>query len=73
MSEKLKLCSGTEAIKKLQKRGWKVIRQKGSHIMMTKDNYFYTLSIPVHKELGIGILYKLLKQAQISTEEFNGL
>lgn len=29
------------------------------------------LSVPQHKELGIGILKKLLKQAELSIEEFN--
>mgnify|MGYP001605665952 CR=1 FL=1 len=73
MSRKLKLCSGAEAIKKLQRKGWKVVRQKGSHIMMTKEGYLYTLAVPLHKELGIGLLRKLLHQAQINIDEFNGL
>lgn len=73
MSEKLKLCSGAEAVKKFQRKGWTVKRQKGSHIMLTKEGYFYTISVPNHKELGIGLLKKLLKQAQITIEEFNEL
>ncbi len=73
MSEKLKLCSGAEAVKKFQLKGWAVKRQKGSHIMLTKNEYLYTLSVPQHKELGIGLLKKLLKQAQITIEEFNAL
>ncbi|MBF0565528.1 MAG: type II toxin-antitoxin system HicA family toxin [Nitrospirae bacterium] len=48
-------------------------RQKGSHVMMTKEGYEYTLSIPLHPELGPGILKKLLWQANISVEEFNNL
>ena len=39
--------------------------------MLVKQGYLYTLSIPQHKELGIGILKKLIKQAEISIEEFN--
>ncbi len=68
-----KLCSGAEAVKKFQKIAWKVDRQKGSHVMMVKVGYFYTLSIPQHKELGIGIIRKLVKQAGISLEQFNEL
>jgi len=41
--------------------------------MMVKPDYLYTLSIPQHHELGIGLLKKLLKQAQIGVEEFNEL
>ncbi|MDP2168610.1 MAG: type II toxin-antitoxin system HicA family toxin [Thermodesulfovibrionales bacterium] len=61
------------AVKKFQRAGWKVNRQKGSHVMMTKKGYDYTLSIPQHSELGPGILRKLIKQANLSVEEFNGL
>jgi len=31
-------------------------RQKGSHVMMVKEGYAYTLSIPQHRELGIGLI-----------------
>lgn len=73
MSEKLKLCSGAEAVQKLQRAGWSVARQKGSHVMMTKSGYQYTLSIPQHDELGPGLLRKLFRQAGITVDEFNVL
>lgn len=73
MTETLKLCSGAEAVRKLQKTGWTPVRQKGSHVMMTKPGYQWTLSIPQHRELGPGLLRKLLKQAGLTIEEFNGL
>mgnify|MGYP001594053536 FL=1 len=41
--------------------------------MLVKIGYPYTLSVPQHKELGIGILKKFLKQAELSVEEFNSL
>jgi len=73
MDKNLKLCSGAEAVRKFQKAGWTAVRQKGSHVMMTKDGYQWTLSIPQHKELGPGILRKLIKQADLTIEEFNKL
>jgi predicted RNA binding protein YcfA (HicA-like mRNA interferase family) len=69
----LKLCSGAEAVRKFQKAGWSAVRQKGSHIMMTKSGYQWTLSIPQHSELGPGILNKLIRQAELTIEEFNNL
>ena len=69
----LKLCSGKEAVRKFQKAGWKVNRQKGSHVMLVKYNYPFTLSVPQHKELGVGILTKLIKQAGVTEDEFNNL
>jgi len=41
--------------------------------MMVKEGYEYTMSIPLQKELGIGILKKLINQAGLSVEEFNNL
>lgn len=73
MSHQLKLCSGAVAVKKFKRAGWIVDRQVGSHVMPVKQGYLYTLSVPQHKELGIGILKKLLKQAKLSVEEFNAL
>jgi len=73
MSLRLKLCSGAEAVKKFKRAGWMVDRQVGSHVMLVKSDYLYTLSVPQHRELGIGLLKKLLKQAQLSVEQFNEL
>jgi predicted RNA binding protein YcfA (HicA-like mRNA interferase family) len=73
MGTSIKLCSGAEAVRKFQKAGWSVARQKGSHVMMTKPGYQWTLSIPQHSELGPGLLRKLIRQAGLPIEEFNEL
>lgn len=73
MSPRPKLCSGSEAVKKVVKAGWTIDRQKGSHVMLTKGDFPYTLSIPQHREFGVGILSKLIKQSGVSVDEFNGL
>lgn len=73
MSHHLKLCSGHEAVKKFKHAGWTIDRQVGSHVMLVKLGYPYTLSVPQHKELGIGLLKKLIKQAELTTQEFNEL
>ncbi|HXX33665.1 MAG TPA: type II toxin-antitoxin system HicA family toxin [Thermodesulfobacteriota bacterium] len=73
MAANIKLCSGAEAVRKLQRVGWSVARQKGSHVMMTKPGYQWTLSIPQHSELGPGLLRKLIRQAGLTIEEFNEL
>lgn len=73
MSKNLKLSSGAKAVKKFKKAGWTVARQKGSHVMLTKRDYQWTLSITQHEELGPGLLHKLIQQAGISIEEFNKL
>lgn len=73
MSSRIKLCSSAVAVKKFKRAGWVVDRQVGSHVMLVKRGYPYTLSIPQHKELGVGILKKLVKQAELGAEEFNAL
>jgi predicted RNA binding protein YcfA (HicA-like mRNA interferase family) len=73
MSKDLNLCSGAEAVRKFQKAGWTVVRQKGSHVMLTKLGYQWTLSIPQHSQLGPGLLRKLIRQADLTIEEFNEL
>jgi predicted RNA binding protein YcfA (HicA-like mRNA interferase family) len=73
MGMNLKLCSGAEAVRKFQSIGWSAVRQKGSHVMMTKPGYQWTLSIPQHAELGPGLLRKLIRQAGLTIEEFNEL
>jgi predicted RNA binding protein YcfA (HicA-like mRNA interferase family) len=73
MGASLKLCSGFDAVRKFRNAGWIVVRQKGSHVMMTKPGFQWTLSIPQHDELGPGLLRKLVRQAEITIEEFNRL
>ena len=73
MSFRVKLCSGAEAVTKLKRAGWTADRQVGSHVMMVRAGYPYTLSVPQHRELGVGLLKKLIKQAGLTVEEFNGL
>lgn len=73
MGTSLRLCSGGEAVAKFRRAGWSVSRQRGSHVMMVKSGYEYTLSIPQHDELGPGLLRKLIRQAGLDVEQFNEL
>jgi predicted RNA binding protein YcfA (HicA-like mRNA interferase family) len=41
--------------------------------MLTKSGYQWTLSVPQHDELGLGLLRKLIRQAGLTAEEFNKL
>ena len=72
---KLPVISGEKAVKCFEKLDYIVIRQKGSHIHMRhkSDKSKKLLTIPEHKVLGKGLLRKLLRDAEISVEEFNEL
>lgn len=71
MADRLRLCSGAEAVRKFERAGWTVARQRGSHVMLVRAGYEYTLSIPQHDELGPGLLRKLIRQAGLTVEAFN--
>lgn len=73
MGGSLRLCSGAEAVQKFCRAGWIVSRQRGSHVMLVKPGYEYTLSIPLHEELGPGLLRKLIRQAALTVDGFNCL
>jgi predicted RNA binding protein YcfA (HicA-like mRNA interferase family) len=70
---KLGNVSGKEAVKAFQKAGWIKVGQIGSHLVMTKPNIRVNLSIPQHKELSIGTLRALIRNAGISVDEFLAL
>jgi len=60
--------SGAEAVRALQKLGFVALRQKGSHVMMRRGTAGCV--VPQHRELKIGTLSSLLKQAGVSADEF---
>ena len=67
---KLPVISGMKAVKAFQKAGWMVKRQTGSHIIMEKIGYIATLSVPNHKEIKRGTLRNLIKDAELTIDQF---
>lgn len=65
--------SGRECIRALEKVGFYFKRQEGSHIILRRDEPFAQLVVPDHKELGIGLLRAIIRQAGLSVEEFKKL
>ncbi len=66
--------TGEELIAALQKIGFCVVRQKGSHVRMKhEDNR--VVSIPVHarKTIGKGLLLKILRDADLTKDELISL
>ena len=60
--------SGADAVRALQKLGFLVARQKGSHIMLRRGSTGCV--VPNHRELKLGTLSSVLKQAGVSADEF---
>ena len=65
---KLPRISGQEAIRALERLGFHQARQRGSHVVMRREDRGCV--IPLHKELAIGTLRGALRQAGVSPDEF---
>ena len=65
---KLPHISGAQAVKALERLGFVIMRQSGSHIVLRKGSIGCV--VPNHKEIKIGTLAGVLRQAGVSTEEF---
>jgi len=67
---KLGNISGKKAVKAFEKAGWEVAGQVGSHVVMTKTGMRANLSVPQHKELSLGTLRALIRNAELTVDEF---
>ena len=63
--------SPNKLVKILEKEGFKVIRQKGSHVIMINSRKT-RIVIPVHpgKDIKPGLIRAILREAGISREKF---
>ena len=64
----LPIISGKEAMKIFGSLGFKIVRQKGSHVVLRKKNKGCV--IPIHKELAIGTLRSAIRQAGLTPDGF---
>ena len=69
----LPLVSGAKTVKALQRLGFFVDRQRGSHVVMKKITTEGERGcvIPMHEEVAMGTLRSALKMAGVSPEEFS--
>lgn len=69
---KLPYMSGKEVVKALSKIGFQPARQKGSHIVLIKENEKGKMAVvvPNHKEIDIGTLIEIIRQAGLKRNEF---
>jgi predicted RNA binding protein YcfA (HicA-like mRNA interferase family) len=72
---KVPSCSYEKVVKALQRDGWVIVRQKGSHIRLQKhtSTEVLKLTVPAHKPIKRSTLGHILKQARISVDDFKEL
>ncbi|MBN2302979.1 MAG: type II toxin-antitoxin system HicA family toxin [Anaerolineae bacterium] len=67
---KLPVISGRECINALEKVGFNISHQKGSHVRLRRDEPKISVSVPNHKTLIPGTLRAIIRQAELTVEEF---
>lgn len=73
MTPRLPRISGRDCVQALGKSGFYIKRQRGSHIVLRRDNPFALLVVPDHRELDRGTLRAIIRQSGLSVAEFTRL
>ena len=75
MTSKLPVVSGSDLISALQKIGYRVVRQRGSHVRLRDEaNPLHPpVTVPLHKQLKRGLLHQILRDAHLSAETLTEL
>ena len=63
--------TGGELVRALQRLGWAIVVQRGSHLQLRHPDRGGRVTVPVHagRVLGPGLLQAILKQAGIGVDE----
>ena len=67
---KLPRVSGAAIVRALERLGFEKARQSGSHVIMRRGTKGCV--VPLHSEVKVGTLAGVLRQAEISAEDFIG-
>lgn len=59
-----------EVVRAFESLGWRAVRQRGSHLLLTKPGSIATLSVPDHPQVARGTLRALIAKAGLSVEQF---
>jgi predicted RNA binding protein YcfA (HicA-like mRNA interferase family) len=55
----------------LERKGWRLDRTTGSHQVFVHDVVAHPVVVPIHsKDIGRGLLVRILQDAEISRDEF---
>lgn len=65
---KLPRVSGNAIVRALERLGFEKLRQSGSHVVMRRGTK--GCIVPMHSEVKVGTLAGVLRQAELSLDEF---
>lgn len=67
---KLPVISGKDAVKALSRAGFYVHHQKGSHVILRRDEPPSRVVVPNHPEISKGTLRGIIRDAGLAVDEF---
>jgi predicted RNA binding protein YcfA (HicA-like mRNA interferase family) len=67
---RLPAISGQRCVRALERAGFVVRRQAGSHIIMQRKDPFAQVSVPNHRTVKPGTLRKIIKDAGLTVDGF---
>jgi predicted RNA binding protein YcfA (HicA-like mRNA interferase family) len=70
---RLPVVSGAQLVRALEKAGWEVARQRGSHVRLRHAQRRTQLTVPLHKELKRGTLTGILTDAGLDRNQLRSL
>ena len=70
---RLPAVSGRECVRALERAGFYQKRQKGSHLILRRDDPFAQVVVPDHSLLDRGTLRAIIRHAGLSVDEFVAL
>ncbi|MEN9735221.1 MAG: hypothetical protein RLZ45_3216 [Verrucomicrobiota bacterium] len=63
--------SGQQLVRALERLGFTVRRQHGSHIILRRDDPFAQTVVPNHRQIDRGTLRAIIRQTGISAEDLS--
>jgi predicted RNA binding protein YcfA (HicA-like mRNA interferase family) len=71
MTQRLPALRPQQVVRALERAGWQVHRQRGSHVSMRKEGVPFLITVPLHRrDLPRGTLRDIIKDAGLTVEEF---
>jgi predicted RNA binding protein YcfA (HicA-like mRNA interferase family) len=65
--------SGRQAIAAFQKADFEILRRRGSHIIIVKDDIAIMLTVPDQRQLKPGVPRALIRKAGLTAQQFEQL
>jgi predicted RNA binding protein YcfA (HicA-like mRNA interferase family) len=74
MTKRLPSVRPVEVVRALERAGWEVVRQKGSHVSLKKQGEAMLVTVPMHRrDVPRGTLRGIIEDAGLTIDEFLAL